>query len=276
MGDARKIDFLIIGAQKAGTSTIDGLLRQHPNVQMATNKELHFFDNESNFQSGVVDYAKYESQFNWNDPEKKFGESTPIYMYWDKAIKRIWEYNKNIKLIIILRNPIERAFSHWNMEKSKGKDKATLMEAITNEEIRSKECLPFQHRIFSYIDRGMYSSQIRNILRFFEREQLLFIKYEEFILDNFKTIESISDFLGLPFQKELFQIQILNQGVYQEAISSNEFKYLCKIFRNDIMEVERLLGWNCKDWVKHKKNRTPFYDKYINNWRSRFHWLTRS
>ncbi|MGB7755383.1 MAG: hypothetical protein WBL23_04905, partial [Salinisphaera sp.] len=96
-----------------------------------------------------------------------FGEATPIYMYWHDAPRRMWEYNPNMKLIVVLRNPIDRAFSHWNMEKSRNAESLSFWDAIQNEEPRCKEALPYQHRTYSYVDRGFYLEQLRRLWRYF-------------------------------------------------------------------------------------------------------------
>lgn len=117
----RCINFLVAGTQKGGTTALDCYLRLHQDILMATDKEVHFFDNEDEFQN-VVDYEKYHQHFGPFVEGKVIGESTPIYMYWYDAPRRIWEYNPKMKFVLVLRNPIERAFSHWNMERKKVKN----------------------------------------------------------------------------------------------------------------------------------------------------------
>ncbi len=140
-----KIDFAIIGTQKGGTSALDYYLRQHPEIGMASRKETHFFDNEKVFSKSKISYRKLEKEFDFSAENKIYGEATPIYMYWKPAIRRIWEYNKDIKLIIVLRNPIDRAFSNWNMEVSRNVEKKCFSYCIKNESNRIAKALPHQH-----------------------------------------------------------------------------------------------------------------------------------
>ena len=84
-----------------------------------------------------------------------------------------------MRLIVILRNPIERAYSHWAMEHQRGDDPLPFALALEQEEARCREALPFQHRVFSYVDRGFYSAQLRRLWRFFGREQVLVLTQEE-------------------------------------------------------------------------------------------------
>src|SRR5207342_3103643 len=98
-------------------------LREHPRIGMAAEKELHFFDNEQLFagQPSNPDaaglYSRYHDAFRHCPPERLRGESTPSYMYWPDAPKRICQYNPGMKFVFLLRNPILRAFSHWNMQR---------------------------------------------------------------------------------------------------------------------------------------------------------------
>src|SRR4051795_9448938 len=114
------INFVIGGTQKGGTSALDAFLRQHPQICMPeSRKELHFFDREENF-ARPPKYRKYHANFRPGPGHRVTGEATPIYMYWDAAPARIWSYNPAMKWILVLRNPVERAFSAWNMETKRG------------------------------------------------------------------------------------------------------------------------------------------------------------
>lgn len=177
---AARLDFLVVGAQKSGTTALDHFLRLHASVEMATRKEAHFFDDEQKFSGCDVDYSRYHEYFSFAPGSQVRGEATPIYLYWCNAAQRIWEYNPEIKLIAVLRNPIERAFSHWNMERDRGAEPLPFMEAIQSEVERCREALPLQHRVYSYLDRGFYSEQLRRFWRFFPQKQMLILRFEEF------------------------------------------------------------------------------------------------
>src|ERR1041385_3593120 len=98
-----KIDFIIAGAQKGGTTVLAAHLRAHPEIGMPDIKELHFFDEEKYFYDSEPPYSIYHSHFFHARGKKNWGEATPIYMYWREAPKRIQQYNPQIKLIFILR-----------------------------------------------------------------------------------------------------------------------------------------------------------------------------
>ena len=97
-----RIDFIIAGTQKGGTTALYEYFRLHQNICMADKKELHFFDEDRYFEKKNPNYSKYHKYFNPNEHSQVIGEATPIYMYWNKSIERIYVYNPQIKLIIIL------------------------------------------------------------------------------------------------------------------------------------------------------------------------------
>ena len=246
----RKIDFLIIGTQKGGTKALDFYLRQHPEVGMAKKKEVHFFDDEKIFKKRIRSYSDYSNAFNCSTQKKMYGEATPIYLYWEPCCRRIWEYNNKIKLIAILRNPIDRAFSHWNMEYGRKADKNPFFDCLMNERERTRGALPGQHRVYSYIDRGYYSEQIRRYRRFFPDEQLLFIKYDDFKNKQEQKLNDVFEFLGVNSDKYIFKKEIVNKRIYHHEMTIEERNYLKGLFKNDIHEVERILNWDCQDWLK--------------------------
>src|SRR5256886_13492270 len=146
-----RVDFVIGGTQKGGTSALDSFLRQHPQICMPeTKKELHFFDREEDDR----DYKKYHANFKPNPQQRVTGEASPIYMYWETAPYRIWKYNPKMKWILALRNPVERAFSAWNMGTKRGKEKLSVVDAIEKATDRCRGALPLQDRGYFYVDRG--------------------------------------------------------------------------------------------------------------------------
>ena len=105
----KRLDFLGIGVAKAGTSALHDYLIQHPQIGMGDTKEIHFFNRSQHYLLPNWFYFRYHRHFNFKSGKKVYGEITPIYLYWRSAAARIWEYNPEIKLIAILRNPLDRA-----------------------------------------------------------------------------------------------------------------------------------------------------------------------
>ncbi len=240
-----------MGAQKGGTTALDGYLRCHPHLCMPRKKELHFFDRDSFFELGQPDYEWYEKQFSPNSKHRLLGETTPAYMFWLQSPKRIRDYNPNMRLIFLLRNPIERAYSHWNMQRTRGWEKRGFLEAV-DQEINTKQTsgFPSQNRRFSYIDRGYYSEQICRVRSYFPDQQLLFLKSETFFEDPGKVLEKIFGFLGLDgISLDSVTSQKKFQGSYTRPLSLREKGYLKEIYREEILKLERLLHWDCSNWL---------------------------
>jgi hypothetical protein len=243
-----RVNFVIGGTQKGGTSALDSFLRQHPQICMpTTRKELHFFDREEE----NIDYKTYHANFQPNSQHRVIGEASPIYMYWETAPYRIWKYNPKMKWILALRNPVERAFSAWNMETKRGKEKLSFAEAIEKEPERCREALPLQHRVYSYIDRGFYAHQVRRLFNNFGRHNCFVILNEELRNDHNKTLRSVFEFLGVDSSFVPPEASVFEQE-YVSNIDNQLRSRLIDIFRFDIKELERLLGRDLSAWTSSK------------------------
>lgn len=241
------VNFSICGTQKGGTSALDAYLREHPKICMAENKEVHFFDNECFFYAKKTNYSKYHASFNPNISHDLIGEATPIYMYWRTAPKRIWEYNPNMKLIILLRNPIDRAYSHWNMERSRNSETLSFWNALQHEKKRCGEALPHQHRVYSYIDRGFYLKQLQMLWQHFPKDQVLILKSEYLKHQPHAALKDVCNFLKLSHFEKIMP-QTVHARPYISKITTKEKEYLKFIFKQEIQNLERTLGWDCSDW----------------------------
>ena len=240
-----KVNFIICGTQKGGTTALDHYMRMHSEVCMAKKKEVHFFDNDKYFLTNYTPYDKYHKFFNPKKDHKVIGESTPIYMFWINAMERIFNYNPNIKLIIILRNPIERAFSNWNMEKQRKREKRTFMESIQDEIFLNKDNK--QNRTYSYLRRGFYTDQIKRILKIFKKKQLLCLKNENLRNKPEDTLSLVSDFLDITKFENTQKISIHSRN-YNEKLGFEEKQLLNDIFLEEIESLEKLLSWDLSTW----------------------------
>lgn len=243
-----KVNFIIGGTQKGGTSALDMYLRAHPEICMANKKEVHFFDNENNFHASEVDYDAYHLNFTREPRHKIVGEATPIYMYWRDAPRRIWQYNPEMKLIVLLRNPIDRAYSHWNMERQRNAETASFWDAIRNEDERCREALPYQHRVYSYVDRGFYLEQLRRLWAYFPKKQVLVLKNEELQKNPNETLQKVFAFLDVS-QLPLMNAAKIQSFPYTSSMSKAERGYLRSVFEYEIRTLERVLGWDCSKWL---------------------------
>jgi len=253
-----RLDFIITGAQKSGTTALHYFLSKHPGISMGDQQEIHFFDNEEIF-AGPIDYEVLHQHYPpaataklglpRRPPAREAiaGDCTPIYLYWKPAMERIWKYNPQIKLIILLRNPAERAFAHWNMQRFKGREPLDFLDALKAEKKRAEEAAPLQSRRYSYVDRGFYAEQLERVFKFFPRDQVKIIKAEEFRGNNQQTLDSVFRFLGVrPIA--IRQSKDRNVVPYERKMTRPERNYLSEIFAGEIEKVEELLGWGCADW----------------------------
>lgn len=249
-----KVDFVIGGTQKGGTSALDFFLRQHPQICMPqTKKEVHFFDNEKEF-GGRPDYKNYHAHFAPQPKHAIIGEASPIYMYWNSAPYRIWSYNRGMKWILVLRNPVRRAFSAWNMERKRGAECLSFKDAVEREPERCREALPLQHRVFSYIDRGFYAHQVRRLFNVFSEAKCLVLLNEDLRRDHEQTLRRVFEFLAvdssaIPSPANVFEHE------YEQKIDNELYSRLIDIFYFDIKELERLLGRDLGSWYDKRTQR---------------------
>jgi hypothetical protein len=243
-----RVDFVIGGTQKGGTSALDSFLRQHPEICMpTTRKELHFFDREDENR----DYKEYHANFKPKPQHRVIGEASPIYIYWETAPYRIWKYNPKMKWILALRNPVERAFSAWNMETKRGKDKLTFADAIEREPERCREALPLQHRVYSYVDRGFYAQQVRRLFNIFGKENVLVLLSEELRYEHQKTLRSVFEFLGVDSSFVPPEASVFEQE-YSIQIDNQLRSRLIDMFYFDVKELEKLIGRDLSAWYNRK------------------------
>lgn len=243
-----KVNFLIAGTQKGGTTALRQYLCGHPEICMIKRTEGHFFDDEEIFRTEPPNYSNYHREFQPSGRQRILGDNTPIYMYWYDAPRRIWEYNPRMKFIILLRNPIERAYSHWHMELTRKKDNVDFWTALQTEWVRCREALPFQHRFFSYTDRGFYTEQLRRLWHFFPREQILILKSEDLLDKPNMILKQILSFLSLDQLPPVTPL-IKHKQKYTKTISIREELFLKDLFQSEIRQLELLLDWDCKNWL---------------------------
>src|SRR6266705_621453 len=192
----KRLDFIVAGAQKSGTTALHYFLAKHPNITMGDQQEIHFFDDEAMFVA-QVDYEQLHKHYPLLLPSTIAGDCTPSYIYPEPASERIRNYNPKIRLLILLRNPIERAFAHWNMQRFKGREPLDFFDAVREEKTRIAAAPPTEARRFAYVDRGFYPQQLERLFKFFPREQVKVVKFEKFKDKQRETLASIFSFLGL-------------------------------------------------------------------------------
>jgi len=252
-----KVSFIVGGAQKGGTTALDRYLREHPELCMPrpimvgthSSGEVHFFDTDANFAVEPVDYTAYHARFEPHPPQRLLGEVTPSYMFWPGAIERIARYNPEMKLVFLLRNPITRAFSQWNMARQAKREPLAFMEALRAEPERLRNLPPRRARRFSYVERGFYASQLQRVWQIFPFTQTLVLRSEELLGQPTEVLARLASFLGIasfPYVRE----KTVHAREYDTTMSADEKQYLIGVYEQDIRELERLLGWDCAAWLR--------------------------
>jgi hypothetical protein len=240
-----RIDFVIGGAQKAGTTALYEHLKAHPEIHFDC-KETHFFDDDAAFASPDPDYDAFHNRFDRSKPGV-FGDATPIYMYWNAAPARLHRYNPAIKWIVVLRNPIERAYSQWNMERSRRLEPLEFRAALMAEQAFLDNTPGQQDRVRSYLDRGRYSEQVRRLWNLFGTGQVLVLRHETLLTQHESVLERICRFLGVGPLGPSAQV-VANRIEYPEAISAADFDFCLQRLDPEISQLEALLGWDCGEW----------------------------
>jgi hypothetical protein len=246
---ADRLDFVIVGTQKGGTTALDHYLRQNTSVQMAnTKKEMHFFDNERlNWQE--PDYGPYHACFDWSSGACIRGEVTPVYMYWPNSIERIRAYHPNIKIVCLLRNPLLRAFSHWRMERARGRETLSFSEAI-REGRQRLVTHPQSVRIHNYVERGFYVPQVQRLLANFDRGQILFLTSDHLREALLPALNQVAAFIGAkPFQSVTQKLVLPVKDEASHDLAPEDTVYLADMFADDIRQTMKLTELDLSTWL---------------------------
>jgi hypothetical protein len=190
-------NLFIPGAAKSGTSSLHNVLNQHEEIYMSKVKEPHFFSH-TEFYSSERDRANYQGLFEEGANCRYRGESSTGYMVFPNVIERLKNDVPNPRFIFILRNPIDRAFSHYHWVKSTGNEKAEFWEAIETD----RQSEPDPHHNWGggykdYFQFGLYGKWLSRFYENFERDSILVITFEEFTENLGETMNKCCDFLDL-------------------------------------------------------------------------------
>jgi hypothetical protein len=248
-------DFIIIGAQKSGTTSLYSYLSQHPQLVPSINKEVHFFDgglnpNVDTFDKGEVWYrAHFPLNRNMSNNKKTF-ESSPLYIFNPFAPQRISDLIPEVKLIAILRNPVERTISHYFHEKRNDRESLPIMEALQSEEKRLKPVIDkqdYKNNIFirhSYKSRGLYHEQLKRYLNYFPMSNILVINSASLFTHPHDTLRRIFQFVGVDTEFTISNLKLRNIGSNRNAIDPDVYEYLEDYFWPHNQALYKLIGEN--------------------------------
>jgi hypothetical protein len=261
--------FLIIGTQKGGTVALRKYLARHPNVVPARKKEIGYFDQDTLHRRGE---AWYHGHFPLPHRLGRHGvtfEATPEYLYYPEAAQRIFSYDPRVKLIVLLREPVERAFSAWNMFRTLRHEQPDYLRRLLPEcdpmlqdslgRMLSRESFPaFGEAVVEevdgirsgsaalepgYVRRGVYHEQLRRFLKCFAREQLLILESARLKKDLIKVLGEVVQFLNLPaYQGPPADLPLFHSGRYEHHIAQETRAFLREFYRPHNDELYDLLG----------------------------------
>lgn len=244
-------NFLVIGANKAGTTSLHNGLSKHPDVFMSPIKEPMYFRygysneplirGEERFQKGTI-YKReaYEELFKGVRKEKAIGESSTTYLANPECAKRIYDYNPGMKIIVILRNPIDRAFSNYRMYVDWGLENKPFSRVVSDE-LSGKKVNQPQGR--KYLELGKYYESIREYLNVFGEDQVKVFLYEDF-KEPRKLYKQVFNFLEVEpaFDPSMDQrLNISNKKSYNPYVRLLQTKVIYKLKLNKYFNLSILM-----------------------------------
>lgn len=247
MRAVRAPDFVIIGTQRGGTTSLHAYLRAHPDIETPAKKEIHFLTDR--FERGAEWYI---GQFPATIPAGSLvGEATPYALFHPRAPQRLYEIAPNARIIVLLRNPVDRAYSHYLHERARGHESLSFEAAIAAEPERLRELeeqlasgeLPASdvHKRASYVARGRYARQLERWFTVFPQNQLLIAQSEDLYGDPAAATRRVTDFLGIqPLSADAFSTLNATTGPPMEFETRAKLK---REFAEDNARLSRLLGW---------------------------------
>jgi len=235
--------FLIIGVQKGGTSALGSYLKSHPQLIISIPPEVHFFDN--NFEKGVHWYHSHFPMINLFSKKKIAYEKTPKYIWKESFGQRVSQYSRNLKFIIILRNPIERAFSSYNVKHWNWKERFSTFGEAIRFEIKNFEKIKQQDGL---LIRGLYYQQLERFFRFIPKESLLILENNELRNDTLHVLNAVTKFLAIDEFQKVESVGSLNIGNYETGMELEDRVLLQSFYAEPNSKLFKMIGveyeWN--------------------------------
>lgn len=255
-------NYLIIGFAKCGTTSLHEYLIQHPSIYPPQGKEIDYFDRL--FSRGLSWYKvkfplNFQKYFVTKFLKQPFitGEATPRYLQHPHSLQRIKQAVPESKFIVLLRNPIERAFSHYNMNLRNDYEYLSFKDAIKNEKMRLKgryekmskneNYYSWNYDLFGYLEQGLYYQKLKPWFDSFPKEQFLIIQSEKFLENPSKIYHKTLQFLDLPkWEPEKYQL-FKKRSYVQSKIDTKLRDDLIEYFQPHNEKLYELIGQNF-DW----------------------------
>jgi hypothetical protein len=194
-------DFLIPGEARCGSTTLFSLLSGHPDVFFPSEKELHYFSSyrlEADAERERARLLDYRAQFAGAAPHQRCGEATPNYLFDAGACARVRTLIPRVRLLVILRDPVARAWSHYWHQVRRGRETLGFEQALEAEASRIDAGDPLARSRFSYLSRGRYVESLVHWEQAFTREPICVLFLEELQRDTEATLARVCAHLGIP------------------------------------------------------------------------------
>jgi len=258
VGLGRYPDFIIIGAQRCGTTSLYDYICMHPSVLKALRKEVHFFD--FTYKYGIDYYlaffpSKLSSYIYKQITGRTIitGEASPYYLFHPDVPRRMAKYLPKVKLIVLLRNPVDRAFSHYHHERRTGRETLSFEEAIELEEERLKGeeerllndegYISYNHIRFAYLRRGIYHEQIRRWLMYYPKEQLLILRSEDLFSRTEEIVLKTLEFINVRSEGSQLDMDYkIDSSVHSHRMNPATRSKLVEFYRPHNRKLEEMLG----------------------------------
>lgn len=234
-----KVNLFVVGAPKSGTSSIYQLFRKLPEIFAPNQKEMHFFSQPDvlntyyNLERSPRSLTSYHKHFDFSSDRKYFCDCSPSYLHSADTAGKIFEYNAKAKIIIVLRNPVDRAISHYLMDRRYGLVEHDLLQILQNPNT-------FSMYYDQYVANGFYARDVKPYQTLFPAENILILRYDELIntpkialleLENFLKIDNISQAI-LPSSNQYHEVRFDLYKIYNRH---KALRILAKIFPKKLL-----------------------------------------
>lgn len=248
-----RLDLVVPGVQKGGTTSLHAWLAGHPDFQAPRRKELHLFDDETRDWAVPPD-ADLDAWFDGPAEGRLRFDVTPVYVFWPEAMERIARYAPRVRLVCLFRDPIERAWSQWCMLHDRQQEPLSFSEAIREGRSRLPPDQPsaYAWREYSYVERGFYAPQVRRLQALFPPEQMLLLRSEDLADDHAATLARIAQFLGVrPFPDGPPKREHTRHTRYDGlSMTAQDRRLLADLYAPDLDAFARLTGLDVGHWAR--------------------------